>query len=556
MARLARVIISGVPHAVTGISGGTISTTFTGRSIGYTPYNKPASITQGSTTLFFSHDVDHQRFKKNGPDGVTLYFDVFGVHAELVQSATSTWSEFLVAGDGLVGVRYERSDEVITTRYFTRDHLGSVAVLTDENGLVVERLSYDAWGKRRFPNGMDDAADSLSSQTTRGFTGQENLDAVGLVHLNGRVYDPVIGRMMSADPFVPDPTNAQTWNRYSYVINNPLSITDPNGYCFLGLCSFAGKVGHALRSLLPAIKSIAVLAASAIVCQGNPACAILVATAVNTIVAGVSTGNLGQALRAGAVTLISSIGMYAVGDITGHAPGFADTAKYAGNVAGHALVGCVSAVGSGSTCQSGALAGAVTAAAGPIINHSGFVAGLAANSVLGGLAAVAGGGKFANGAVTAAFGYLFNFSAWAHNAMTRQAALRAGFSSQVADKLAEGVVDVDHEPHSQDPEYSYKHNMRAPNQTMEQFFEQTKAYVQEQWNLKSMQGLQHLLHWDQDGYAGGHAGGQIWYGKNEPTGTFVWHMLQDVGTFKFDSVVDHSAKLIIQYNNNCGGCIR
>src|SRR5262249_43620751 len=161
-----------LPHAVTSISGGTINTTFTydangnqtaglGRMITYTSYNKPASITQGATTLLFSHDPDHHRCKKTAPDGITLYFDVFGVHAELVQSATSTWSEFLLGGDALVGVRYERADEVITTRYFTRDHLGSVAVLTDETGAVVERLSYDAWGKRRFPNGTDDPADSI-----------------------------------------------------------------------------------------------------------------------------------------------------------------------------------------------------------------------------------------------------------------------------------------------------------------------------------------------------------------------------------------------------------
>jgi hypothetical protein len=48
--------------------------------------------------------------------------------------------------------------------------------------------------------------------------------------------------MMSADPFVPDPLNAQAWNRYSYVINNPLAFTDPNGYCFLGMCSWGKAI--------------------------------------------------------------------------------------------------------------------------------------------------------------------------------------------------------------------------------------------------------------------------------------------------------------------------
>ena len=113
-------------------------------------------------------------------------------------------------------------------------HLGSIAVITDETGAVAERLSYDAWGKHRFPNGADDPSGSITSQTTVGFTGQEELADVGLVHLNGRVYDPVIGRMMSADPFVPDPTNGQAWNRFSYVINNPLAFTDPNGYSGCG----------------------------------------------------------------------------------------------------------------------------------------------------------------------------------------------------------------------------------------------------------------------------------------------------------------------------------
>jgi RHS repeat-associated protein len=53
------------------------------------------------------------------------------------------------------------------------------------------------------------------------------LAVFNLVHLNGRVYDPLVGRMMSADPTVPNPLNGQAWNRYSYVGNNPLAFTAP-----------------------------------------------------------------------------------------------------------------------------------------------------------------------------------------------------------------------------------------------------------------------------------------------------------------------------------------
>jgi uncharacterized protein RhaS with RHS repeats len=68
----------------------------------------------------------------------------------------------------MVGVRVLNPDESVTTRYFQTDNLGSIAVITDESGNVVERDSYDAWGKRRFPNGADDPTGNLTSQTMRG----------------------------------------------------------------------------------------------------------------------------------------------------------------------------------------------------------------------------------------------------------------------------------------------------------------------------------------------------------------------------------------------------
>ncbi|MBK6277195.1 MAG: RHS repeat-associated core domain-containing protein [Gammaproteobacteria bacterium] len=64
----------------------------------------------------------------------------------------------------------------------------------------------------------------------RGYTGHEHLDDVGLIHMNGRVHDPSLGRMLSPDPITQSPENAQDYNRYAYVMNNPLRFVDPSGY--------------------------------------------------------------------------------------------------------------------------------------------------------------------------------------------------------------------------------------------------------------------------------------------------------------------------------------
>jgi uncharacterized protein RhaS with RHS repeats len=177
-----------------GVSGGAISTTFTydangnqtsglGRSITYSSYNKPSSVTQGARTLSFLDDTAHQRFKEIAPEGTKLYIAGFGVLAELTGAGTSSpvWTEYLSVGNAKVGMRVlQTASATLSTRYFHTDHLGSVSVLTDENGNVVERLSYDAWGKRRFANGTDDPSGSITSQSTRGFTGEEELSVSGL----------------------------------------------------------------------------------------------------------------------------------------------------------------------------------------------------------------------------------------------------------------------------------------------------------------------------------------------------------------------------------------
>jgi RHS repeat-associated protein len=140
------------------------------------------------------------------------------------------WKNYIFATGGMVAAVYENSAGPSQTRYFHKDHLGSIVAITDETGVVLERLSYDPWGKRRHPDGSDDPTGSIVSLTDRGFTGHEHLEEVGIVHMNGRVYDPLVARVASVDPIVSDPDDSQSFNRYSYVRNSPLSLVDPSGY--------------------------------------------------------------------------------------------------------------------------------------------------------------------------------------------------------------------------------------------------------------------------------------------------------------------------------------
>jgi RHS repeat-associated protein len=108
----------------------------------------------------------------------------------------------------------------------------------------------------------------LQSQALHPVPHVEELSDVGLVHLNGRVYDTLVARMMSADPIVDNPMNGQTWNRYSYVgNNNPLTSTDPSGYCFLGCGTWSNlgkmQLGTTFRQH-PLLGSVVEIAAAGI----------------------------------------------------------------------------------------------------------------------------------------------------------------------------------------------------------------------------------------------------------------------------------------------------
>ncbi len=391
-----------------------------GRTIAYSSFNMPVSITQGTNTITFAHDPDHQRFKQVAPEGTTLYMAGFGILVEKFSGSGGAvqWNQYLYAGGEMVGVHFDYNSGPATTRYFHKDNLGSIATITDESGTVVERDAFDAWGKRRFPNGNDDPTDSITSQTTRGFTGQEELAEVGLVHMNGRVYDPLLGRFTSADPVVGQPYDTQGFNRYAYVDNNPLAFTDPNGYGFFSFLSHIFNPVQVFQdhvAIVRAISSVPYLgqalnvATAAVVTfytGGCVPCGIGAYSALSSLQAGVTSGDLGEAFKAGAISGAEGLSSY-----------------YGGPLLAGVVGGSISSA-EGRSFQSGFLPAYFSSLVGPVIGDNGMVVNVITSAAIGGTASVIAGGRFEDGAISGSLNGFVNGAATA--AMRYAAGLNNG----------------------------------------------------------------------------------------------------------------------------------
>ena len=231
-------------------------------------------------------------------------------------------------------------------------------------------MSYEAFGKRR--SGDWRAASAISTGlvlpkfTNRGYTGHEHVDEMGLIHMNGRVYDPELGRFLSADPNIQAPHNTQSYNRYAYVMNNPLKYTDPSGYFWKKLKESVKKNWTKIRGTIKVVAG----AAAMVVASGM------------TAASGGALAPLGSVLFAVGIGLVES--------------GFADLNGYpSSNVTPVSIpVASFSAGGSG---------GGTYGYNRPQSNQRYEV-----SATSGGTSSSVGVGKFANGATTAAFGYLFS----------------------------------------------------------------------------------------------------------------------------------------------------
>jgi len=141
---------------------------------------------------------------------------------------------FYVGGDGYNSPAIWRSkqDQNRTTEdfyYLHRDHLGSIMLITSGNGQVKEKRHFDAWGNIVKLTGENNNEIRQFSFLDRGYTGHEHLMGVNLIHMNARLYDPNLKRFLSPDNYIQDLANTQNFDRYGYVLNNPLKYVDPTG---------------------------------------------------------------------------------------------------------------------------------------------------------------------------------------------------------------------------------------------------------------------------------------------------------------------------------------
>ena len=243
------------PYVVTEINSSNSAISSLAQNITYTSFDQPLLITESPYQATFTYNNEGQRAKMEvKQSGNTILTRWYVGSRYIKETAGGTTKEYTwIGGDAytapLVAVKQSGT---YTYYYLLRDYLGNITHQVNTSNSVVAEFSYDSWGRRR---DKDTWNYTLSGEPAlfadRTFTSHEYLPWFNLVNMNGRLYDPLVGRFLSSDNYIQDPLNSQNYNRYSYCLNNPLIYTDLSGekwYHWFALLSpiayFQGVVKH------------------------------------------------------------------------------------------------------------------------------------------------------------------------------------------------------------------------------------------------------------------------------------------------------------------------
>jgi len=201
------------------------------QSIAYNAFDKVTSITEGDKFLQITYGHHRQRIGQQYTAAGSTTTKVYAGACEYItKNGQTTIHTYLNGPEGLFAIMVKEPNGTQYIRYIHTDHLGSWNIISDAGGNRLQETNFDAWGNRRDPNTWRAFATKPAEPLfERGFTGHEHLYGFGLINMNGRMYDPVVSRMLSPDNFIQAPDFSQSFNRYSYAWNNPLVYTDPDG---------------------------------------------------------------------------------------------------------------------------------------------------------------------------------------------------------------------------------------------------------------------------------------------------------------------------------------
>ncbi|MCC6448844.1 MAG: VCBS repeat-containing protein [Chitinophagaceae bacterium] len=223
----------------------------------YTSFNKISKISGDSVRLEIDYGPDNQRLVQrmyihNQLRETRIY--VAGDYEVITINNIDTKRASLPGSAGIAVIYEVTGNQPGKYTYLHKDNQGTIVALTNDAGIVQYSYQYDVWGKRR----VTSQTENVYGATYRGYTGHEHIAILELINMNGRIYDPVMARFLSADPYIQDNTNFQNFNRYAYVYNNPVNLTDPSGYWSLkktwnsfrkSASQTIGRIGSGLSSI-------------------------------------------------------------------------------------------------------------------------------------------------------------------------------------------------------------------------------------------------------------------------------------------------------------------
>ncbi len=225
------------------------------QTISYNAFKAPVRILERDSKIDFRYNIFQQRsWQKININGneTNKYYSFNGEMEIKVDSNGQIEHTIYIGGDGysapVIARKYQNGEKYL---YLHRDYLGSIIGISDQNGQMIEKRAFDAWGSLlSLQNGQGNNLQEFAV-LDRGYTGHEHLFAVGLIHMNARLYDPLLHRFLAPDNYVQDPYSTQNFNRYGYVLNNPLKYNDPSGELFwlvVGVAALIGGTVGAIRA--------------------------------------------------------------------------------------------------------------------------------------------------------------------------------------------------------------------------------------------------------------------------------------------------------------------